>query len=174
MGRICLLGFLCLVGGCLSFDRAPTPKDTVIQEFDDSDGHFLPSTKFVAHGFDARRTEYDYTGADVVESVHFAFDDAKITPAERARIGGFAKIFARGNAPQILAVGHCDRFGTEQYNYTLGQRRAEAVRGALIAAGIDGGSVITASLGSSRARKDAASREDGAADRRCDIVVRGK
>jgi outer membrane protein OmpA-like peptidoglycan-associated protein len=153
-------------------DRGPKPADTVTGEVDMPDEHFLPETRFTAHGFGAGLVTYDYTSADVIGAVYFAFDSAKVSREESVKISALAKMLAKGPAQQILVVGNCDRFGTEQCNHILGQRRAEAVRAVLVESGIDNGRVVTASLGFSRARADVKSKEEGLADRRCDIVVR--
>ena len=47
----------------------------------------------------------------------------------------------------LLVEGHCDERGTEQYNLTLGQRRAQAVRDTLMQFGINPERVQTISFG---------------------------
>ncbi len=51
---------------------------------------------------------------------------------------------------QVTIEGHCDERGTNEYNLALGQRRAEAVRQALIAEGVSAGQVATVSYGEER------------------------
>jgi peptidoglycan-associated lipoprotein len=149
-----------------------TPESTIIELEDDLDEHFMGGDrKFVAHGFDEKKTEYSYTCADVLESAYFSFDSAKISAEERARIADIAEIFTKNKSLHVLLVGNCDRFGKEPYNYSLGKRRAEAVREIFIDSGVARGRIITASLGSCRAHEDVEMMEDGALDRRCDIVI---
>ncbi len=49
--------------------------------------------------------------------------------------GVFAEI-ARRPLPDVLVIGHTDKLGTDSYNDTLSQQRAEVVRAALVARGI--------------------------------------
>ena len=51
----------------------------------------------------------------------------------------------------MIVEGHCDERGSNEYNLALGERRALAVRAAMISAGIDGARVQTRSYGEERA-----------------------
>src|SRR5205814_9623838 len=70
--------------------------------------------------------------------------------------GGIAKIgrVASGieaRAGEGLGIeGHCDERGTEEYNRSLGERRALAVREALMRAGVDSNIIDTISYGEDR------------------------
>lgn len=50
----------------------------------------------------------------------------------------------------LFVEGHCDERGPEAYNLALGSRRANAVRSALIAAGVNSENVFTISYGKER------------------------
>lgn len=70
-------------------------------------------------------------------SFQFAFDSATIEPSSRALLEQLAA--ALQLHPEILRVeiqGHTDDKGDPVYNLDLSQRRADAVRGALVAAGV--------------------------------------
>jgi peptidoglycan-associated lipoprotein len=171
---VCLLAVMGLLAGCvsLSLKRELSPKDTVVNGWEESDEFFVNEDGvFTAHGFDAQKTEYNYITSDVLEAVYFGFDSAKISPKEHAKVVEMAKIFTKNRTLRILLVGNCDKFGGEKYNLSLGQRRAEAVRDAFEALEINRDRVITASLGSYRANQSAEKKVDGAVDRRCDIVL---
>ncbi len=75
-------------------------------------------------------------------------------------------------APEIMVIGHTDRAGSEEINEALSQRRVEAVRGWLLAAGIAETDIETASRGE---REPLVPTADGIADpknRRVEISVR--
>jgi peptidoglycan-associated lipoprotein len=149
-----------------------SPSDTVVSTEDCCDENFIGNgSRFIAHGFDDKKTEHSYTAADVLESLYFTFDSAKISAVEFAKVDDVAKIFAKDKSLNVLIVGNCDKFGAEKYNYSLGRRRAKAVRDVFISVGIKSDRIVTASLGSYKANKNARSREDGAHDRRCDVVL---
>ncbi|MDR2779097.1 MAG: OmpA family protein [Puniceicoccales bacterium] len=175
------LALVCAIGGCSSLNFSPkqflSPQDTIAIENNYSDEYFInedemgDGNSFVAHGFDTKKTKYNYTSADVLESIYFNFDSPKILKIERVKIAETAKILAKDKSLCILVVGNCDKFGKEQYNDILGKRRAEAVRDVFISLGIGENRITTASLGSSKANKNIQRKEDAASDRRCDIVI---
>jgi len=53
----------------------------------------------------------------------------------------------KGMKNDIIIAGFTDDRGTEEYNRGLGERRAQAVREALIGMGVSGGRVQTVSFG---------------------------
>ncbi|MDR2738012.1 MAG: OmpA family protein [Puniceicoccales bacterium] len=181
VNAVCFVSMMIMLTGCsLSVSRlfsrsngnSLTPKSTIIDIEDDIDECFTCSDcKFVAHGFDEQKTEYTYTCADVLESAYFGFDSANITPTERAKIRDIAKIFKKNKSSHVLLVGNCDKFGREQYNYSLGKRRADAVCNIFVESGVERSRITTASLGSCKAQEDVEVSEEAATDRRCDIVI---
>src|SRR6185295_17045374 len=83
-------------------------------------------------------------------TVYFEFDRATIKPSETSKIEDVAK-YLQGNPTHAVQVeGHCDERGTEQYNLSLGERRALSVREYLVTAGIQPERVFTISYGESR------------------------
>ena len=52
---------------------------------------------------------------------------------------------------EIRIEGHCDERGTDEYNFALGERRAQTVREHLAAVGIQGARLHTHSWGEMRA-----------------------
>jgi peptidoglycan-associated lipoprotein len=49
----------------------------------------------------------------------------------------------------VLIEGNCDEFGTDEYNYALGLKRAKAVKSALVDLGVNGSRIQTVSYGES-------------------------
>ncbi len=81
------------------------------------------------------------------QTVYFDFDSAVVKSGEKAKVDAVAA-HLRSNPSHALKVeGHCDERGTEEYNRALGERRALAVREALIGAGVEPGRVVTISYG---------------------------
>lgn len=68
--------------------------------------------------------------------VFFDFDKSTITDEAASIIKAAAKAFNDHKAVKIEATGHTDRAGTASYNLELSEKRAEAVRKALMAEGI--------------------------------------
>jgi len=78
--------------------------------------------------------------------VYFEFDSFSVNEREMAKVREVAT-FARKNGSRIIVAGFTDGVGTEEYNRGLGDRRALAVRGALVANGVGAGSIQTVSFG---------------------------
>jgi peptidoglycan-associated lipoprotein len=81
------------------------------------------------------------------DTVYFEYDRATLKTSESDKVKRVAD-FLKGNPLHDLAVeGHCDERGTEEYNRSLGERRALAVREALVSLGISGSRITTTSFG---------------------------
>jgi outer membrane protein OmpA-like peptidoglycan-associated protein len=73
----------------------------------------------------------------ILEEVQFAFDKATISPKSAELLDEIAAVMVEH--PEILRVeveGHTDAVGTPAYNKNLSQKRADAVRKALIERGV--------------------------------------
>lgn len=66
----------------------------------------------------------------------FAFDGAELQPEGRREIARLASQLEGARYERIEVVGHTDRLGSPAYNQRLSEKRAEAVRAALVAQGI--------------------------------------
>lgn len=64
--------------------------------------------------------------------VLFEFDKAVLKPEGKQALDGFAGKLKGVNYEVIVAVGHTDRIGSEEYNKKLSVRRAEAVKEYLV------------------------------------------
>ena len=70
--------------------------------------------------------------------IHFDFDKYNIKPSEWPKVEKLAKMIKSNNKNYTIRIeGNCDEWGTEEYNYALGLRRANSVRSALIKLGVD-------------------------------------
>ena len=86
------------------------------------------------------------------DTVYFDFDSSAIKKDEKAKIGRVADYLKANNKPRtaVRIEGHCDERGTEEYNRSLGERRAVAVREELLRLGIDANRADTVSFGEDR------------------------
>ena len=84
------------------------------------------------------------------DTVYFDFDSFAIKASEKAKIETVAA-YLKGNSGQAIEIeGHCDERGTEEYNRSLGEKRALSVREALVRAGIAPERIDTISYGEDR------------------------
>jgi peptidoglycan-associated lipoprotein len=80
-------------------------------------------------------------------TIHFAFDSSVIRTGDKANISAVAD-YLKGNPQTAVRVeGNCDERGTEEYNRSLGERRALAAREQLVNLGITADRVDTISYG---------------------------
>ncbi len=82
--------------------------------------------------------------------VYFGYNNYQLDGTEYGKIDAVAN-YLQSNARAVLVVeGHCDERGTEEYNMSLGEYRAQAVRSYLLSSGIDAERIQTASFGETR------------------------
>lgn len=67
----------------------------------------------------------------------FDFDKAVLRPAGRVALDDFVAKTKDISPEAITVVGHADRFGSEDYNQRLSEKRAAAVRAYLLTKGIE-------------------------------------
>ena len=80
-------------------------------------------------------------------TVHFNFDSAVVLDREQANVASVAGALKTDANAELLIEGHCDERGTGEYNRSLGERRALALREALARLGVDAGRIRTISYG---------------------------
>jgi len=80
-------------------------------------------------------------------TIHFAYDSAAIKKSEKDNLQAVASKLSADSTTKLLIEGNCDERGTEEYNRSLGERRALAAREALSKLGIDPSRIRTISYG---------------------------
>src|SRR6056297_744225 len=74
----------------------------------------------------------------------FPLDSAEIRPDSRESLREVADLITRGEIlGRVSVVGHTCALGPERYNQQLSERRAESVKAALVAMGVDPEAVVT-------------------------------
>jgi peptidoglycan-associated lipoprotein len=80
-------------------------------------------------------------------TVHFAYDSAVVKSSEQSNLQAVTAALGADASAKLLIEGYCDERGTEEYNRSLGERRALALREALAKLGVDPMRVRTVSYG---------------------------
>ena len=88
--------------------------------------------------------------ATIGDRVFFDYDKYEIKPQARATVEKWAAYVKQFPAISVTIEGHCDERGTREYNLALGERRANAVKNALVQQGIPASRVATISYGKER------------------------
>ena len=106
-----------------------------------NDGGGIP---FTGPGHDGWIANPDILQAN---TVHFDFDSSVVKSSQKANVAAVAEYLKANMANAVKIEGHCDERGTEEYNRSLGERRALALRENLVTLGIDPSRVDTATFG---------------------------
>lgn len=115
-----------------------------------------------------------YNGREMVEgilpSVYFGFDSSSVSAAERGKVQQAADYLMENPSSGLLIEGHCDWYGTADYNLALGDRRANSVRDYISTLGVSSDRIETLSKGSLEATAGL-SKADSSQDRRADLII---
>jgi peptidoglycan-associated lipoprotein len=88
--------------------------------------------------------------AQNVKDIFFSYDNADVRGDEQQAVSGDVAFLASHPAVKVLIEGHCDERGSDEYNLTLGESRADKIRNALIRVGISSDRIKVISLGKER------------------------
>jgi peptidoglycan-associated lipoprotein len=70
--------------------------------------------------------------------IYFDFDKYNIRPDQWPKVEKLAELLKSNSSNYTVRIeGNCDEWGTEEYNYALGLKRANSVKNALIKLGVD-------------------------------------
>jgi peptidoglycan-associated lipoprotein len=104
-------------------------------------------------------------------TIHFAFDSAVIRGTEHASLQSVASALAADPNTKLLVEGNCDERGTEEYNRSLGERRALAAREALAKLKVDPSRIFTRSYGKDKPADTGHDESAWQKNRRDDFVL---
>jgi peptidoglycan-associated lipoprotein len=104
-------------------------------------------------------------------TIHFAFDSAAIKSGEKANLQSVADALKSDANAKLLIEGNCDDRGTEEYNRSLGERRALAAREALAKLGVSPDRIRTISYGKDKPADPGHDEAAWAKNRRDDFVL---
>jgi len=86
-------------------------------------------------------------GGGMFRDVHFDYDSSVINDQARQEIEYNVEVMKQHPELKVQVEGHCDERGTAEYNLSLGQRRAKAVKDVLNSYGMGSSKVSTISYG---------------------------
>ena len=102
--------------------------------------------------------------------VYFDFDKADIRADSQTVVAAHAAYLAKNPAQKVRLEGHADERGSREYNIGLGERRAQAVRRALLLQGVAEVQLATVSYGEERPAVAGSDEQAYALNRRVEIV----
>ena len=84
---------------------------------------------------------------NVGDRVLFESDSSELTSTSTATLDKQAQWLNQYGSYKILVEGHADERGTREYNFALGQRRAQTTRDYLVSKGVSASRLLTKSWG---------------------------
>lgn len=105
------------------------------------------------------------------ECVYFKFDQSIIDPSEAVKVDAVIKFLQSNPRAGVVIEGNCDSKGTEEYNRSLGERRALAAQEMMLGAGIEPRRIKTLSYGEERPAVQGDTPEAHAQNRRDNFVA---
>ena len=105
--------------------------------------------------------------------VLFDFNKYTLKPEARERLAEISGIVLAYPDLKLEIEGHTDSIGSEEYNQTLSEKRAETVRGYLVSSGVVPDHVTATGLGKSNPVADNSTAAGRKLNRRVEMVVSG-
>jgi ompA family protein len=108
-----------------------------------------------------------------VKTVYFDFDKFNIKGDEQTKISTNASLFNQAGAEglSVKVEGNCDEWGTDEYNYALGLKRAKAAKDALVKQGVMADRIAVVSYGESNPVCTSKTKDCDAQNRRAEFKV---
>ena len=157
-----LLVALVFAAGCATQEEAkPAPQPEQPRQAPPPEAKPAPKPKPVA--------EKVTFAADVL----FDFDKSVVKPEGRSKLDDLANKVRSINLEVVIAIGHADAIGTDEYNQKLSVRRAEAVKAYLVSKGVETNRVYTEGKGKKQPVASNKTKEGRAKNRRTEIEVIG-
>ena len=116
------------------------------------------------------------TGSEIVvtmpQDILFATDSSSVRPDLQANLRAVAQNINSYPTSAVIIRGHTDSTGSDAYNQQLSMRRADAVAGVLIGAGVPASRVQAIGMGESSPVASNESASGRAQNRRVEITIR--
>ena len=102
----------------------------------------------------------------------FDFDQSVIRTSETSKVDKLGQYMKDNPNVEIGIDGYADPRGTTQYNQPLSQRRVDAIKAALVSAGVPSARIQTGAFGETRLKCSEATAACWQRDRRVEVLVR--
>jgi peptidoglycan-associated lipoprotein len=107
-------------------------------------------------------------------SIYFDLDRYDVAEQYRPLVNAHAKFLVENRQYKIMIQGNTDERGSREYNLSLGQKRADAVKRMMVLLGVREDQIETVSLGEEKPKAEGHNEEAWAENRRADILYVGE
>jgi peptidoglycan-associated lipoprotein len=159
---------LVLTLGVLAGCKSAPKKDDVVSDATNSDISSVPLADYNTMG------DSDSGKAGGLQTIYFPYDSFVLDRTADGILTQNAEILKAKPSFMIQIEGHCDSRGGVQYNIALGEKRANAVKRALMAKGIASNRIATISYGKERLVASGESEDAHSKNRRANFVITSK
>jgi peptidoglycan-associated lipoprotein len=91
---------------------------------------------------------------EVLKPIYFDYDKSDLKPAAKDQLEIAADWLKKNPKVNCRIEGHCDERGTNEYNLSLGERRALSARRYLMSLGVNPDRLFTISYGEERPARE--------------------
>ena len=162
-----------LLAACSSQPPAPEQKPAGVEERQPSAAQTSPVTNEGIDPYSLAALK-DPKSPLSKRSVFFDFDQYVVKDEFKSLLEQHGKFLAANPKIKMLIQGNADERGSREYNIALGQKRAEAVKKALLLLGGKEDQVEAVSLGEEKPRCTEQTEECWAQNRRGDMLYTGE
>jgi len=105
------------------------------------------------------------------ETIYFEYDRSALKASETSKVEKVANYLKQNMTEKVKVDGHCDERGTEEYNRSLGERRALTVRAQLVRLGVTPDRIRTLSYGEDMPADSGHDEAAWAKNRRAEFIL---
>lgn len=105
------------------------------------------------------------------KNILFDFDKSDVRSSETGKVSEIAAYLQENPSIQVGIDGYADPRGTNSYNQSLSGRRVDAIRDALVKAGVAGDKIKTGAFGEQRLQCNESTEACWQSDRRVEVLI---
>jgi peptidoglycan-associated lipoprotein len=128
----------------------------------------------VSRSFGDDGSSADISGTPAARQIFFDLDQYTIKPEYQGVVQATADFLKGKPKVRVVVQGNTDERGSSEYNLSLGQKRAEAVRKALGVLGVADDRIEAVSLGEEKPMSECHNESCWSKNRRADIVYQAR
>lgn len=136
------------------------------------------SKELANHDVELRKLPDNSIEVDLKSEASFASGSSDVKPSFSTALSKLGGVVKQYDSTMVHVIGHTDSQGSDSFNKQLSERRAQAVAGALTAAGVDSSRVRAEGRGEAQPEASNTTAEGRSENRRVEIylkpVVEGK